>query len=157
MADPLNSWKEIQPLTYWLSKNREWTPCTNPVIFAYSARPRFHPTFPATHQLCYVRIHLYRGCRQSSANASVCAMRNRIMSKKIFILNSHGDCRLVSQIDINQRLTIINAKLHHKRRRTAVWGCLVEDLICTGASERLCLGNDDSWDANNNRALSYKG
>lgn len=63
---------------------------------------------------------------------------------------------LVSQTDINQRLIIINAKLHHKRRRTAVWGCLVEDLNCTGASESRCLGNDDSWDVNNNRVSSCK-
>lgn len=63
---------------------------------------------------------------------------------------------LVSQIDINQRLIIIKAKPHHKRRRTAVWGCLVEDLNCTGASESRCLSNHDSWDVNNNRVSSYK-
>lgn len=101
-------------------------------------------------------IHLYRERQQSATNASVSAMRNRIMSKKTFTFSSHGDCSLVSQIDINQHLTIINAKLHHKRRHTAVWGSLVEDLNCTGVLERLCLSNDDSCDVNNNRVSSYK-
>ena len=60
------------------------------------------------------------------------------------------------QIDINQLLTWINAKLPHKGRHTAVWKCLVEDWNCTGmCQERLCFSND-IWDLNNNRVTPYK-
>lgn len=116
--------------SHWL--NEHWALCTKPMTFASSA------TLLST-QLSQVLIDFIiclfiytKKHRQSTPNASVSATGNVIMSKNIF--SSRGDCSLVRQTDINQLLTRINAKLHHKRRYTAVWGCLVEDSNCTGTS-----------------------